>query len=125
VGKTRLALRVIEELAGSFVDGVRVVSLDSLQDPGLLPQVLAEQLGLQNVPAEPAESVVGFLRAKSLLLMLDGCEHMVMECGVLVARLLVDAPGVRILTTSRHVLGVDGECVFAVQPLPVPLGAEW
>jgi non-specific serine/threonine protein kinase len=119
-GKTRLALKIVDELAGSFADGICVVGLDSLQDPDLLPQVLADHLGLQSVFAEPEESVVDFLRARSLLLVLDNCEHMAAQCGQLVGRLLVEAPGVRLLTTSRHVLGIDGECVLPLRPLPVP-----
>jgi non-specific serine/threonine protein kinase len=119
-GKTRLALRVVAGVAPSFADGTYVVALDALQDPGLLTQVVASQLGLRDVPEEPVHSVTTFLRDRTLLLVLDNCEHMVDECGLLIGKVLSAAPNVRILTTSRHVLSIEGEHVFPVEPLPIP-----
>lgn len=115
-GKTRLAARVAQDHAGE----VRFVALDSLRDPGLLAQTVAAELGLRDVPDEPTGRVVDFLKDKSWLLVFDNCEHMVRACGALVGRILDAAPDVRILATSRHVLGVGGEQLFPVDPLPVP-----
>lgn len=72
-GKTRLATR----LAQDYVDDARFIALDSLRDPGLLAQTVAAELGLRDVPDEPTSRVVEFLKDKSLLLVLDNCEHMV------------------------------------------------
>ncbi|MBE1463203.1 ATP-binding protein [Kibdelosporangium phytohabitans] len=115
-GKTRLATRVAQDHADEF----RFIALDSLRDPGLLAQIVAAELGLRDVPDEPTSRVVDFLRDKSLLLVLDNCEHMVQACGTLVGEILTAAPDVRILATSRHVLGVGGEQLLPVNPLPVP-----
>ncbi|MCE7010439.1 hypothetical protein LWC34_47690 [Kibdelosporangium philippinense] len=115
-GKTRLATR----LAQDYVDDARFIALDSLRDPGLLAQTVAAELGLRDVPDEPTSRVVEFLKDKSLLLVLDNCEHMVQACGTLVGKILDAAPDVRILATSRHVLGVGGEQLLPVNPLPVP-----
>ncbi|WP_168211475.1 ATP-binding protein [Actinosynnema sp. ALI-1.44] len=115
-GKTRLATRVAQDHPDEF----RFVALDSLRDPGLLAQTVAAELGLRDVPDEPTSRVVDFLKDKSLLLVLDNCEHMVRACGTLVGEILEAAPDVRILATSRHVLGVGGEQLLPVNPLPVP-----
>jgi non-specific serine/threonine protein kinase len=119
-GKTRLALRVASEIAPSFSDGVRVVTLDSLQDPDLLTQAVAAELGLRDVPEDPIHSVLAHLRDKALLLVLDNCEHLVDACGMLVGKVLAAAPNVRVLATSRHVLSIEGEHLLSIQPLPVP-----
>jgi non-specific serine/threonine protein kinase len=119
-GKTRLALRVAQQVSGDFADGVRVVALDSLRDPGLLAQAVAAELGLRDVPEEPTSRVVDYFRDKSLLLVLDNCEHMVEACGAFVGKVLTAAPDVRVLATSRHVLGIEGEQLLQVCPLPVP-----
>ncbi|MFC0107312.1 ATP-binding protein [Kibdelosporangium aridum] len=115
-GKTRLATRVAQE----YADDVHFIALDSLRDPGLLAQAVAAELGLRDVPDEPTGRVVEFLKDKSLLLVLDNCEHMVQACGTLVGKILDAAPEVRILATSRHVLDVGGEQLLPVNPLPVP-----
>jgi predicted ATPase/DNA-binding CsgD family transcriptional regulator len=113
-GKTRLAVRIATHLADSFADGIRVVALDSLQDPGLLAEMVAAEIGMRDVPAD---SVAMFLQDKSLLLVLDNCEHMVQACGMLIGKILAAAPDVRILATSRHVLGIEGEHLLHVPPL--------
>ncbi|MFC0112238.1 ATP-binding protein [Kibdelosporangium aridum] len=120
VGKTRLALRFARKMMRAFTDGVHLVRLEDLRDPGLLPQTMATELGLRDVRGEPMDHVVEFLRDRSLLLVMDNCEHLVRPCGLLVSRVLTAAAGVRVLATSRDVLRVDGEHVLAVRPLPVP-----
>nr|WP_157529324.1 LuxR C-terminal-related transcriptional regulator [Kibdelosporangium sp. MJ126-NF4] len=115
-GKTRIATRVAQD----HDDEVRFIALDSLRDPGLLAQTVAAELGLRDVPDEPTSRVVDFLSDKPWLLVLDNCEHMVRACGTLVGEILDAAPDVRILATSRHVLGVGGEQLLPVNPLPVP-----
>ncbi|MCE7002205.1 NB-ARC domain-containing protein [Kibdelosporangium philippinense] len=120
VGKTRLALRAARTVMRAFSDGAHVVQLEELRDPGLLPQTVAAELGLRDVGPEPMARVVEFLRDRSLLLVMDNCEHLVRPCGQLVSRVLTAAAGVRVLATSRDVLRVYGEHLLAVRPLPVP-----
>ncbi|MCG8920364.1 LuxR C-terminal-related transcriptional regulator [Actinokineospora sp. PR83] len=120
VGKTRLALRVAAAAGPSFPDGVCAVALDSLADPALLAQEVAAELGLRDVPEDAADNVLAHLRDKSLLLLMDNCEHLVDACAEFAGRVLAAAPGVRVLLTSRHVLGVEGERLLPVRSLPVP-----
>ncbi|MBP2472152.1 non-specific serine/threonine protein kinase [Crossiella equi] len=120
VGKTRLAQRVAAERSGAFADGARFVALDSLREPDLLPQVVAKELGLVNMPEDATGGVAAFLADKALLLVLDNCEHLVEASGEFVAEVLAAAPDVHVLATSRQVLGLDGENVFSIGPLPVP-----
>ncbi|MFI6099223.1 ATP-binding protein [Lentzea sp. NPDC051213] len=120
VGKTRLALRMTRQLARGFADGIYFIELDSVRDPGLLVSTIATELGLRDLPDEPLGKIVDFLQHKTMLLVLDNCEHLVDACAAVIAGILAGAPGVRVLTTSRQVLGVTGEHLLPVPPLSVP-----
>ncbi|MGH2604632.1 MAG: ATP-binding protein, partial [Dehalococcoidia bacterium] len=120
-GKTRLALHVAGEVQDAFADGVWVVELASVTDPTLAAQAVAAALGVPEAPGVPLiDSLVTVLRSRTLLLVLDNCEHLLDACMHLVDRLLATCPGVRILATSREVLQVAGERQWRVLPLPVP-----
>jgi predicted ATPase/DNA-binding NarL/FixJ family response regulator len=125
VGKTRLALRVADELRRGFRDGVYLVQLGALDDPDGLPEQVASALGLHGHPRQsPTISVVEYLRKRSALLVLDNCEHVVEGAAVLADTVLRTCPGIRILATSREALRIDGEAVHPVAPLTVPTGDE-
>ncbi|MFJ2899074.1 ATP-binding protein [Streptomyces sp. NPDC087218] len=123
VGKTRLALRVASDVAGSFPDGVHVAELADLRDPELLATSV---LGVLDVArpglpgADATAALVDRLGERRVLLVLDNCEHLVDACARLADTLLRGAPGLRVLATSRQPLGIAGEQVFPVEPLPVP-----
>jgi predicted ATPase/DNA-binding SARP family transcriptional activator len=126
-GKTTVAAEVARRLAGDYRDGVWLVELAAVGDPALLDEVVVAALGLRDEVAAPelppplaAERLAGFVRDKALLLVLDNCEHLVGACAELVQGLLRAGPGVRVLATSREVLGVAGEAVWPVPPLAVP-----
>jgi predicted ATPase/DNA-binding SARP family transcriptional activator len=126
-GKTTVAVELARRLGGGHPDGMWLVELAAVGDPALLAEVVGAALGLREEPPEPgasppapAERLAGFLRDKALLLVLDNCEHLVAACAGLVGRLLRTAPRVRVLATSREVLGVAGEVVWPVPPLAVP-----
>ncbi|MEV0346202.1 LuxR C-terminal-related transcriptional regulator [Nonomuraea sp. NPDC050680] len=121
VGKTRLALRVGLEVRRAFRDGVWLVELASLEDPELLAQVVAEALEIRDHTAcPPLQVLVGHLRDKQTLVILDNCEHLVHECAVMADTLLRAAPELRILATSRQTLGISGEQMLPVPTLPLP-----
>jgi predicted ATPase/DNA-binding CsgD family transcriptional regulator len=124
VGKTRLAMRLADQVRRAFPDGVWLVELASLHDPALLPQTVARALGLRDAAAEPATRLADYLKDKRLLLFLDNCEHLVDACAVLAGKLLAAAPGLSVLATSRHVLGVEGEQILPIPPLPLPAADE-
>jgi len=120
VGKTRLAMRMAAEVRRTFPDGVWFVELAALHDPQLLAHTLANALELRQVSADPTADLASYLEPQELLVVLDNCEHLTDECAVLASKLLAAAPGLRILATSRHVLGVEGEQILSVPPLSVP-----
>ena len=120
-GKTRLALRAAEELLEAFPDGIWLVELGALADPGLVPAAVASALSLREAPDLPILQVlVDFLRSKRALLLLDTCEHLVGAVASLVDRILHTSPQVSILTTSREILGVSGEAPFQCPSLALP-----
>ena len=118
VGKTRLSLDIAAGLPelGEAV----VVPLARVDRPDRVGEAVASSLGLR-VPGEagPGQIAAG-LADRELLLVLDNCEHVVDACRDLVVALRRDAPGVRVLATSRVTLQVPGEYVVRLQPLPVP-----
>jgi predicted ATPase/DNA-binding CsgD family transcriptional regulator len=121
VGKTRLALRAAAELRRAFADGVWLVDLSRLADPGLLAQAVAEALQIRDHSSRPALAVLAdHLRDRQLLLVLDNCEHMLEESAVLADTLLAAAPQVRIMATSRQGLNIRAEHIMPVPPLSLP-----
>ncbi|HYM49863.1 MAG TPA: NB-ARC domain-containing protein [Candidatus Limnocylindrales bacterium] len=117
-GKTRIALQLASELTHAYPDGAWLVELGPLADPGLVPLAVAESLGLSEQPGRPiADTVVGHLRARRLLFVIDNCEHVVEAAATLVADLLARCPHLRLLATSREPLGVPGEITWRVPPL--------
>ena len=121
VGKTRLAVRLADDLSRGFGQGGWWVSLAELRDPD---RVAAAVLTALNVPdpgsAEPQRLVLAHLRDSELLLVLDNCEHVVAAAAALVDAVLRSAPGVRVIVTSREPLQVPGEHILPVPPLTLP-----
>ena len=120
-GKTRLALEIAAECLGDFTDGAWLVALAPIADPALVSRAVAQALGLDDKSGQTVQRALSeHLRDKSLLLMLDNCEHLVAACAELAESLLQAAPGLRILATSREALGVTGENSYPVPALPLP-----
>ncbi len=120
-GKTRLAIRVATNLLDIYPDGVWWVELAALADANLLTLAVAKALGVSEVPTQPiSETLVSFLRLKKLLLVLDNCEHLITACAQLVERLLRECLQLKLLTTSREILGISGEHIWAVPTLSAP-----
>lgn len=120
VGKTRLALRAAREAEPSFADGACLVELSALRDPLLLANTVADRLGLaEQSAASRRDAVIGYLRDRHLLLVLDSCEHLIDAVAQLAEAVLAVAPGVTFLATSREALDVAGEHTVPVTPLPV------
>nr|WP_203614689.1 LuxR C-terminal-related transcriptional regulator [Streptomyces sp. SID13726] len=118
VGKTRLALEVAAGLVTAYPDGVWMVDLSPVQEPAAVAEVAAASLRVPDVATQvPLRQLAGFLATRRALVVLDNCEHVLDACAELSQTLLSAAPGLRILATSRHTLGITGEHVFLVPPL--------
>ena len=120
-GKTRLSLQVAVDLLTGEGDGVWLVELASLSDPALVPQAVADVLGVKEAAGKTVQqSLVEWLKSKRLLLILDNCEHLVAACAFLAADLLRSCPGVHILASSREPLAVAGAQTYRVPSLSLP-----
>ncbi|MFJ6620239.1 ATP-binding protein [Kitasatospora sp. NPDC091335] len=123
VGKSRLALRAAVLAAGPFPDGAWLVDVTPVQDSLLLGHAVLEALRLAEGTARPPLDVLAErLEGRRLLLVLDGCEHLVEACAELADALLRALPGLRLLATSRTALRASGEHLLALAPLPVGPG---
>ena len=124
-GKTRLSLQVAQVVLQGFSDGVWLVELAPLTDPGLIPQTIASVFNLREVPDAPLLDVLtNYLRAKQLLLILDNCEHLITACAQLSADLLSACPQLTIIASSREALGISGETAYRVPSLSLPAPAQ-
>jgi predicted ATPase/class 3 adenylate cyclase len=120
-GKTRLAQQVAAEALPMFTDGVWLVELAPLTDPDLVLQTVAGVLEMRAVQGIPLlDLVTDYLRGKSLLLILDNCEHLIGTCAELADHLLRACPALKILASSREGLGIAGEVTYHVPSLSLP-----
>lgn len=118
VGKSRLVVSAARAAQKRYCDGVRLAELAGLRDPGLVEHALVEALGLTDrTSRSPREVLVDHLADRSLLLVLDGFEHLVDACADLVRRLLRGAPGLAVLAAGRRPLRLDGEAVMPLPPM--------
>ncbi|MFD7990322.1 BTAD domain-containing putative transcriptional regulator [Streptomyces mexicanus] len=129
VGKTRLAAEAAARLTEDMPDGVWMVELASVIDPSDVPQTVVTTLGLRaggliagpvGGASDPLERLTQALRDKRLLLVLDNCEQVVDSVAGLVDGVLAACAQVRVLATSREPLGIVGEQLIQVMPLPLP-----
>jgi len=116
-GKTRLSIRVAEELLDEYRDGCWFVALDALRDADLVPSAIASALGVRVPGDRPAlDALNAWLAEKQLLLVLDNFEQ-ITAAAPLIGQMLAAAPGLRVLATSRIPLHIYGENEYAVPPL--------
>ena len=120
IGKTRLALRLIGEVADGFPDGAWYVELGDLRESGLVVSRVASVIGVSEEPGRPLlETLADALRSRRLLLAIDNCEHLIDACARLCQHLLASSPGLRLIATSREPLRVAAETVWQVPPLSI------
>ena len=118
VGKTRL---LVETLAEHIGDDVVLLDLGPVPRGADVLPALAAQLGVRPGPGTTTEGVVlDVLQSRRAVLALDNCEHVAAAVVEFVTSILRHAPDVRVLTTSRHRLGLPEEQVLPLGPLPVP-----
>ncbi|HUA96508.1 MAG TPA: adenylate/guanylate cyclase domain-containing protein [Acidimicrobiales bacterium] len=121
VGKTRLALQVAAETLPRYGHGAWMVELAPVSGADSVDEVIASALGVQSRPGiRVRQGVVDFLRDKTLLLLLDNCEHLLTAVAQFVDTAVREAPGLRVLATSREGLAVAGERLVSVPSLGLP-----
>jgi predicted ATPase len=122
IGKTRLALAVLERSGPYWRDGAAFVDLSAVTDPRLVPDAIASALGLVVQGRErPLDTLRRRLAEQNMLIVLDNFEQ-VIEAAPVVAELAERAPRLHVLVTSRVVLRIRGEQEWRVNPLGVVLG---
>jgi predicted ATPase len=120
IGKTTVALAVAERVVGSARDGVWLVDLAPLKDPALVPHATATAIRLGAPSADVLTTLCESLRNREMLILFDSCEHLIEATATCVDRILAEAPGVRILTTSREPLRIKSERVRRLAGLATP-----
>jgi predicted ATPase/class 3 adenylate cyclase len=119
-GKTRLSQEAAAEMLDIFPDGVFFIPLAPISDPELVPTTIARTIGVREGGGlPPLENLKSFLKDKHMLLLLDNFEQ-VMDATVGVSELLLAAPNLKLMVTSRIPLRIRGEQEFPVPPLDVP-----
>jgi predicted ATPase/DNA-binding SARP family transcriptional activator/uncharacterized protein HemY len=120
IGKTRLALRVAADHVGAFAHGVAFVPFASVSSPGLFASSIADALGFSfHERRDPEEQLLGYLREKDMLLVLDSLEH-ILEGSTFLTEMLRRAPNLVLLVTSRERLNLREEWVYEVRELTYP-----
>lgn len=120
VGKTSLAVEMGHVLADAFHDQRVFVDFSMLENPALVPGMVAGAMGLAVQGDDPLAVMIGHMRAAPFLLLLDNCEHLIEQVAQLVERLIDATPHVRILATSREPLRVRGEHIHRLDALAYP-----
>jgi predicted ATPase len=143
-GKTRLSQEAAERVVSTLPDGVWLAELapvDKDADPAAVPEAVVTALGaretvLRGAGAEemraaadrhtgdPLVRLTEYCAPRRMLLLLDNCEHVVHAAARLTAQLLERCPGLTVLATSREPLGVPGEVLYPVEPLPEPVAVR-
>ncbi len=119
-GKTRLAVQVAATVSSDHANGVQFVSLAPITEPGLVVSTIAQALGVREQGSRPLlDSLKDQLQDKQVLLLLDNFEQIV-SAAPIVTELLVTAPRLKVLVTSRAALHLSGEHEFVMPPLSLP-----
>jgi len=125
-GKSRLSLKVVQDMGGELDRGSWLVELASIFDPSLVPQTIAAALNVREKSGrELMDILIDSLSAQPILLVIDNCEHLILACARVIETLLQKCPELKILATSREVLGITGEVAWNVPPLSLPDLNPW
>jgi hypothetical protein len=124
IGKTRLALEVAQRVAGKFRDGVVLVTLAPVVDAGLVPAEIALAVGLSESTQRPSiEALRAFFLDRQVLLLVDNFEQVV-SAAPMIPEILVAAPHLKVMITSRSLLQLRGEHEFSVPAMETPAVAS-
>ncbi|HUX95773.1 MAG TPA: AAA family ATPase [Bacteroidales bacterium] len=120
-GKTRLAKEIALSLVEEYRDGVWFTDLAPVADPNLVAKAITTVLKIPENPNRViADILIENIKDKSLLILLDNCEHLIEACAEIADKLLQSVKGLRILATSREALNIPGEVVWRIPSLSFP-----
>lgn len=120
-GKTRLCLQVAADIIDDYENGVWFIDLAPLKDGTLLPQTIAQAIGIkEESQQELTKTLINYFKEKEILILLDNCEHIIESCSNLSGELLINCPKLKIMATSREMLRINGETVYYVTSLELP-----
>jgi predicted ATPase/class 3 adenylate cyclase len=119
-GKTRLALQIAAEILDGSDDGVWLVELATVTNPGEVASAIGAALRIPVQPTRAVDSLADALEPQDILIVLDNCEHLIDGCAKIVDALLRRCPRLHVLATSREPLGIGGEVVYRVPSLSLP-----
>jgi predicted ATPase len=118
IGKTRLALQLAANVLERYADGVWFVDLTAVRDPDFIPQMIATELNVRELPSERIEETsIAHINGKKLLLFIDNSEHLLAGVAKIVKAVLSQCPAMTVMTTSREPLHLSGEQVYRLGPL--------
>lgn len=118
IGKTRLSLQAAADVMDRFPDGVHLVELAPVSDPRMVAQAVATPIGVKEEAGHSiVDALASHVRDRSMLLILDNCEHLVQSCAELATTLLRAGSGLHIIASSREALRVAGESSYPVPSL--------
>lgn len=120
VGKTSLAIEIGHQLAAQFDDQVTFVDFSMLENPALVPSMIAGAMGISVQSDDPLAAVIGHIRHRKFLLLLDNCEHVIEAAAGIVERIIEGAPNTRVIATSREPLRIRAEHVHRLDALGYP-----
>ena len=117
-GKTRLALKLAEDMAPTYPDGAWLCDLAPVADPALVADAVAQALGISKETTDRLGAVREHLRERVALVVLDNCEHVLATASDLARDLLSACRELQVVATSLAPLGILGEAVWPLEPLP-------
>ncbi|HEY3333238.1 MAG TPA: tetratricopeptide repeat protein [Capsulimonadaceae bacterium] len=119
IGKTRLAEHFCR--SQDSYDGIWFIPLANISEPSLVAQTIARTLGIVEDPHAPTiNTLCQSLRPARILLVLDNCEHVVIQAAAVVTSLLAECPNLHVISTSREPFGLKSERHVRLEPLTIP-----
>ncbi|MGH7685549.1 MAG: helix-turn-helix transcriptional regulator [Candidatus Dormibacteria bacterium] len=119
-GKTRLTAELASSVSTRFPGGVFFVDLSTVDDHTLIDDTVADALQVVSADRNRRRALVDNLAGRSVLLVLDNCEHLLAACASLASALARRCPMLVLIATSRERLNIEGETVWSVPPLSLP-----
>ncbi len=120
VGKTTLAIEIGHQLAPRFDEQVVFVDFSMLENPAVVPSMIAGAMGISVQTEDPLAVILGHIRERRYLLVLDNCEHVIEPVANIVERIGDEAPNTRVLATSREPLRIRSEHIHRLDALAYP-----